>query len=420
MSEIFPSAREVIDLLNSNRRSTGEQVVRLVHAVIKAPGIGLKYMAGCAHQQDLRQRAIALIGPLKVFIGKQERSQEGVVHSVSPTGVLEMALMGQANFATVTNHTLALAQKACSSGSGIDVDASPAQILGVQHVLEHAKSPLAESMTTRGMEEVFDSFGVTPSRSELIKILVGKYPDSAKDVFRMLCSITGIHAEAPPSSIITDVETLCNIFANMGLAHLRFPSFSALINEACRGTVSYATKTEHAATLCEVVVCQHVKDQGREFKQQAAANKEFKPFTSLSPRASAALSAFSAHFGTLSMRFRQDFNTQGKRKVEESYGRQLGCAEGWGAWGSGRGGGFRYAPQHFEMGAVSWPWPQQQLQLGAGQSAVEQAPPFTSAPPRTYQRTQGKGGKGEQAECRDFARGVCSRGPSCKFLHSMP
>jgi hypothetical protein len=114
--------------------------------------------------------------------------------------------------------------------------------------------------------------------------------------------------------------------------------------------VAHATKSAHAATLCEVVICQHVKDQAREFKQQAAANKAFVPMSTLSARASAAMNAFITHFGTLSMRFRQQAgggedkapNTPGKRNWDE--GRQLGGAEGWGSWGGGRGGGGTLPP----------------------------------------------------------------------------
>jgi hypothetical protein len=36
-----------------------------------------------------------------------------------------------------------------------------------------------------------------------------------------------------------------------------------VVDEACRGTVAHATKSAHAATFCEVVMCQHVKDQVR-------------------------------------------------------------------------------------------------------------------------------------------------------------
>jgi hypothetical protein len=90
-------------------------------------------------------------------------------------------------------------------------------------------------------------------------------------------------------------------------------------------------------------------------------------------------------------------------------------------WGAGRGG--YSAPQRLEFGAAQWGWPQQQwLQIGGGQMPMEPRPPTTPPPPRTApqdggRRPQGQGGKGELQECRDFARGVCTRGVSCKFSH---
>jgi hypothetical protein len=65
---------------------------------------------------------------------------------------------------------------------------------------------------------------------------------SAQRVFSQFCSIMWVSAEDAPSSIIGDSENLCTTFANMGLAHFQFPSFTSLVNETCRGTVALATK----------------------------------------------------------------------------------------------------------------------------------------------------------------------------------
>ena len=455
LGQTFSALLEKVADLDCSRLGMERQTVHLLAQLAKTPGISNKHLAGCSTTQELLEKITILRVTHNNFLNRGHggaRTPRGRAAEHSPSSIVGFpepqsfgallahlsqentaALQASAPAARVTANSVLRVEKLMGQRNSIPPDVTPAERSEIVAVLKGANSVIADSFSAKAMEVARVHFDAIDPRG-LNKLLTMELPEGKKPWLVAMAKLLGQDPDHLPSTFLYLWGAFAaDMVSELGARQFDLPDIPALLRAVFQGRVDAKTRELHSQEIVAEVLVPQVQETMGLFRTALGAKKEFTPPVGLVAAAQFGAAAFVSHRSASAMTYRDkeqksfldsisSLESQlvelkrlqsGKRGRGEDDWTPIDSRRGGerGQWGGG-GGGWLGPPPPPPAASQGGEGNVPQAR-GGGQSAG-------SGPYGPGGDSGGGGGKSPRGEkCRDFMRGLCLRGSSCIFKHSV-
>jgi hypothetical protein len=280
---------------------TLRKIFKMLAAVPQAPGLGLKGLGRCASVMELTLEINSILGHLDAYNAEREREKAPPIMQASPDSAMQLWLQQLSPANRVTVADVNAAQELTKGDTIVADNASAAAIGGLQAVLRHGGSNVAESVGNR-VKVIGRSICHKMPTKLLLKLVAGDVPDEIDEFVSMLFTL--LDYPLPVPEMLDDVQALWKALAKTGLCQFNTMSISDAMRERLDGNVDKGVKSENFDTLFSSVVAVHLLECLQEFTNCAATAKPYRAPTTLKPKAASNLETFVLQFNARAMALR--------------------------------------------------------------------------------------------------------------------